>query len=105
MKKIISKANEMFLKLGFKSITMDDIIVKCVFLKNDLQIFCNKKLLVEELQHFCIKKSTKAILLLMNIIMPLKKTLRYEKCLAKCLNHLLILLPIYQLKTLSRNIR
>jgi hypothetical protein len=47
MKKIIRKASDMFLKLGFKSITMDDIASeRCQ--KNYLQVFSNKELLVRE---------------------------------------------------------
>ncbi|CAM4006915.1 hypothetical protein FLBR109950_12805 [Flavobacterium branchiophilum] len=38
--KIIKNATEMFLKLGFKSVTMDDIASQmCISKKNDLQIF------------------------------------------------------------------
>jgi hypothetical protein len=52
--------------------------------KNDLQIFCNKELLVEEVQHF-IKEITETNDTMNRWIMPFKKTLRSEKCLAKCL--------------------
>ena len=42
--KIIAKASEMFLKLGFKSITMDDIAGEmCISKKNDLQIFLQQR--------------------------------------------------------------
>ncbi|MEZ7499643.1 TetR/AcrR family transcriptional regulator [Flavobacterium sp. Arc3] len=47
--KIISKASEMFIKLGFKSITMDDIAGEmCISKKTIYKYFCNKELLVEE---------------------------------------------------------
>jgi hypothetical protein len=47
--KIISKASEMFLKLGFKSITMDDIAGEmCISKKTIYKYFNNKELLIEE---------------------------------------------------------
>lgn len=47
--KIISKASEMFLKLGFKSITMDDIAGEmCISKKTIYKYFSNKELLIEE---------------------------------------------------------
>ncbi|WP_281336993.1 TetR/AcrR family transcriptional regulator [Flavobacterium eburneipallidum] len=47
--KIIAKAGEMFLKLGFKSITMDDIAGEmCISKKTIYKYFCNKEILVEE---------------------------------------------------------
>tara|TARA_R110000868_G_scaffold147118_3_gene368311 strand:+ start:5666 stop:6265 length:600 start_codon:yes stop_codon:yes gene_type:complete len=47
--KIIKKAGELFLKLGFKSITMDDIACEmCISKKTIYKYFCNKELLVEE---------------------------------------------------------
>ena len=47
--KIISKASEMFIKLGFKSITMDDIAGEmCISKKTIYKYFCNKELLIEE---------------------------------------------------------
>ncbi|SDW01183.1 TetR/AcrR family transcriptional regulator [Flavobacterium degerlachei] len=47
--KIIQKASELFLKLGFKSITMDDIASEmCISKKTIYKYFCNKELLVEE---------------------------------------------------------
>ena len=47
--KIISKAKEMFLKLGFKSITMDDIACEmCISKKTIYKYFSNKELLIEE---------------------------------------------------------
>ena len=47
--KIIAKASELFLKLGFKSITMDDIAGEmCISKKTIYKYFCNKELLIEE---------------------------------------------------------
>lgn len=47
--KIISKASELFLKLGFKSITMDDIAGEmCISKKTIYKYFCNKEILIEE---------------------------------------------------------
>jgi TetR/AcrR family transcriptional regulator, biofilm operon repressor len=47
--KIIHKATEMFLKLGFKSVTMDDIAGEmCISKKTIYKFFSNKELLIEE---------------------------------------------------------
>lgn len=47
--KIISKSKEMFLKLGFKSITMDDIANEmCISKKTIYKFFCNKEVLIAE---------------------------------------------------------
>ncbi len=47
--KIINKAKDMFLKLGFKSITMDDIACEmCISKKTIYKYFSNKELLIEE---------------------------------------------------------
>ncbi|NMH28685.1 TetR/AcrR family transcriptional regulator [Flavobacterium sp. SE-s28] len=47
--KIIAKATEMFLKLGFKSVTMDDIAGEmCISKKTIYKFFCNKEVLIEE---------------------------------------------------------
>lgn len=47
--KIVSKASELFLKLGFKSITMDDIAGEmCISKKTIYKYFCNKEVLIEE---------------------------------------------------------
>jgi AcrR family transcriptional regulator len=47
--KIILKAKEMFLKLGFKSITMDDIAGEmCISKKTIYKYFANKELLIEQ---------------------------------------------------------
>ena len=47
--KIVAKATEMFLKLGFKSVTMDDIACEmCISKKTIYKFFMNKELLIEE---------------------------------------------------------
>ena len=47
--KIISKASDLFLKLGFKSVTMDDIAAEmCISKKTIYKFFCNKEVLIEE---------------------------------------------------------
>ena len=47
--KIIAKASDLFLKLGFKSVTMDDIAGEmCISKKTIYKYFCNKELLIEE---------------------------------------------------------
>lgn len=47
--KIISKATELFLKIGFKSVTMDDIANEmCISKKTIYKFFCNKEILIAE---------------------------------------------------------
>lgn len=47
--KIIAKASDLFLKLGFKSITMDDIASEmCISKKTIYKFFANKEVLIEE---------------------------------------------------------
>lgn len=47
--KIIATAKDLFLKLGFKSITMDDIAGEmCISKKTIYKYFSNKELLIEE---------------------------------------------------------
>ena len=47
--KIISKASDLFLRLGFKSITMDDIASEmCISKKTIYKYFCNKEILIKE---------------------------------------------------------
>lgn len=47
--KIIAKAGELFLKIGFKSITMDDIASEmCISKKTIYKYFCTKEILIEE---------------------------------------------------------
>lgn len=47
--KIIAKAGELFLKIGFKSITMDDIASEmCISKKTIYKYFCTKEMLIEQ---------------------------------------------------------
>jgi len=47
--KIIAKATDLFLRLGFKSITMDDIAGEmCISKKTIYKYFCNKEVLSDE---------------------------------------------------------
>lgn len=47
--KIVKKASDLFLKLGFKSITMDDIAGEmCISKKTIYKYFVNKEVLIEE---------------------------------------------------------
>lgn len=63
--KIIAKASELFLKLGFKSVTMDDIAGEmCISKKTIYKFFCNKEILIEastELFHKAIHESIETI--------------------------------------------
>ncbi|CAM2774452.1 transcriptional regulator, TetR family [Flavobacterium succinicans] len=55
--KIMAKASELFLKLGFKSITMDDIACEmCISKKTIYKYFCNKEVLIEESTEVMHKK-------------------------------------------------
>ena len=46
--KIITKASDMFLKLGFKSITIDDIASEmCISKKTIYKYFCSNEILIE----------------------------------------------------------
>ena len=45
----MTKASDLFLKLGFKSVTMDDIAGEmCISKKTIYKYFCNKEILIEE---------------------------------------------------------
>jgi AcrR family transcriptional regulator len=63
--KIIAKATDLFLKLGFKSVTMDDIAGEmCISKKTIYKYFCNKELLIAEtteIVHKAIHQSIDAI--------------------------------------------
>jgi AcrR family transcriptional regulator len=94
--KIIKKATDMFLKLGFKSVTMDDIACEmCISKKTIYKYFSNKEKLIEEGTEVIHQK----IHMLMDeviakITMPLPKILKCEKCSKKCFNRLTIRQPI-----------
>jgi AcrR family transcriptional regulator len=47
--KIIARATDLFMKLGFKSVTMDDIAGEmCISKKTIYKYFCNKEILIAE---------------------------------------------------------
>jgi hypothetical protein len=64
--KIISKAADLFLKLGFKSVTMDHIASEmCISKKTIYKYFCNKESLIKESTvqvHKTVHKSIDAII-------------------------------------------
>lgn len=60
--KIVNKAKDMFLKLGFKSITMDDIACEmCISKKTIYKYFSNKELLIEESTQMVYKEVRETI--------------------------------------------
>jgi len=63
--KIIAKATDLFLRIGFKSITMDDIACEmCISKKTIYKFFANKELLIEETTtavHFQIHEAIQKI--------------------------------------------
>ena len=63
--KIIARATDLFMKLGFKSVTMDDIAGEmCISKKTIYKYFCNKELLIAEtteLVHTAIHQSIDTI--------------------------------------------
>ncbi|MBP6128667.1 TetR/AcrR family transcriptional regulator [Flavobacterium sp.] len=60
--KIVNKAKDMFLKLGFKSITMDDIACDmCISKKTIYKYFSNKELLIEESTQMVYKEVRETI--------------------------------------------
>ena len=60
--KIISKASNLFLKIGFKSVTMDDIANEmCISKKTIYKYFCNKEILIEETTETGLKEINETI--------------------------------------------
>ena len=60
--KIISKASNLFLKLGFKSVTMDDIANEmCISKKTIYKYFCNKEILIEKTTETGLKQINQTI--------------------------------------------
>ena len=97
--KIISKASEMFLKLGFKSITMDDIAGEmCISKKTIYKYFCNKEILIEEsttMVHNAIHQSIDTIVAQKHN--PIKENFEIRK-IFKEMFKLSDTSPLYQLK-------
>ncbi|WP_374506651.1 TetR/AcrR family transcriptional regulator [Flavobacterium sp.] len=60
--KIISKASKLFLKIGFKSVTMDDIANEmCISKKTIYKYFANKEILIEKTTEAGLKEIDKII--------------------------------------------
>ena len=70
--KIIKRATDMFLKLGFKSVTMDDIACEmCISKKTIYKYFGNKEMLIEEgteVIHQKINDLMERILNILNVV-------------------------------------
>ncbi|WP_339921528.1 TetR/AcrR family transcriptional regulator [uncultured Flavobacterium sp.] len=98
--KIISKASEMFLKLGFKSITMDDIAGEmCISKKTIYKYFCNKELLVEESTTLLHKEIHETIdtIIQMNYN-AIEENFKIRKMFSEMFKSSADTSPIYQLK-------
>ncbi|MCG9791700.1 TetR/AcrR family transcriptional regulator [Flavobacterium algicola] len=98
--KIIKKAGELFLKLGFKSITMDDIAGEmCISKKTIYKYFCNKELLVEESTNFMHIEIHETI----NTILaenrnPIEENFRIREMFSEMFQSSADTSPVYQLK-------
>ena len=98
--KIIAKASEMFLKLGFKSITMDDIAAEmCISKKTIYKYFCNKELLVAESINYKHKEVHETIdsILKMNLN-AIEENFKIRKMFSEMFKSSVDTSPIYQLK-------
>jgi len=103
--KIISKATGLFLKLGFKNVTMDDIASElCVSKKTIYKYFPGKEILVREITaiiHKAVHENIKAIVAQnFNAIEENFQVRRVFKEMFKAVNSS----PIYQLKKMYPNI-
>jgi AcrR family transcriptional regulator len=98
--KIIAKASDMFLRLGFKSITMDDIASEmCISKKTIYKFFCNKELLVQESTAYIHKEVHETI----NTILKLnhnaiEENFKIRKMFGEMFKSSADSSPIYQLK-------
>jgi AcrR family transcriptional regulator len=98
--KIIKKASDMFLKLGFKSITMDDIANEmCISKKTIYKYFSNKELLVEESTAMIHKELHETIdtILKMNHT-AIEENFRIRKMFGEMFKSSADSSPVYQLK-------
>lgn len=98
--KIITKASELFLKLGFKSITMDDIAGEmCISKKTIYKYFCNKEILVEEsteLIHKAVHETINSIVKMNHN--AIEENFQIRKMFSEMFKSSIDTSPIYQLK-------
>ena len=98
--KIIKKAAELFLKLGFKSITMDDIACEmCISKKTIYKYFCNKELLIEESTSYMHKKIHGTIDTILELkLNAIEENFKIRKMFKEMFQSSADSSPIYQLK-------
>ncbi|MCW2118234.1 TetR/AcrR family transcriptional regulator [Flavobacterium sp. 7A] len=98
--KIIKKAGELFLKLGFKSITMDDIACEmCISKKTIYKYFCNKELLVEESTNFMHKEVHETINTILSMkLNAIEENFKIREKFSEMFQSSVDSSPIYQLK-------
>lgn len=98
--KIMKKAGELFLKLGFKSITMDDIAGEmCISKKTIYKYFCNKEILVEESTSLMHKQfhDTIDIIIAMDLN-AIEENFKIREMFSEMIKSSVDSSPIYQLK-------
>lgn len=98
--KIIKKAGELFLKLGFKSITMDDIACEmCISKKTIYKYFCNKELLVEESTNYMHKEIHGTIDTILELnLNAIEENFKIREMFKEMFQSSVDSSPIYQLK-------
>lgn len=98
--KIIKKAAELFLKLGFKSITMDDIACEmCISKKTIYKYFCNKELLIEESTSYMHKEIHGTIDTILELkLNAIEENFKIRKMFKEMFQSSADSSPIYQLK-------
>lgn len=97
--KIIEKATELFLKVGFKSITMDDIATKMGISKKTIyKYFANKEILVEETSMYVQQKISDQIdVVVAQDYNPIQENFEIKKIIQNILQ-IADTSPLYQLK-------
>lgn len=98
--KIIKKAGELFLKLGFKSITMDDIAGEmCISKKTIYKYFCNKEILVEESTNYMHKEIHGTINTILELnLNAIAENFKIREMFSEMFQSSVDSSPIYQLK-------
>ncbi|MBC5837529.1 TetR/AcrR family transcriptional regulator [Flavobacterium muglaense] len=98
--KIIKKAGELFLKLGFKSITMDDIAGEmCISKKTIYKYFCNKEILVEESTNYMHKEIHGTIDTILELnLNAIAENFKIREMFSEMFQSSVDSSPIYQLK-------